>query len=286
MSISVIVPTYNRVELLSRTLGALRNQRYAGDWELVVSDDGSTDGTQDYVRSLQGSFPVPLVYVQGSNGGPALARNRAIAACSHSWVAMTDDDCIPDSEWLSELHAALELHPDAAGLEGRILCPDRDPLQHWVENLQGSQFWTANMTYSRVVLGKLGGFDETFPFPSNEDVDLALRAKALGPIVFVASALVVHPPRPQSISAASKKFVNALESEWVFFRRNPSAYREFKPLRHPRITVWFLLLLQPLSMARHRWRYFVRRPVALSKYLALLISERWHALRGWRRWLC
>jgi glycosyltransferase involved in cell wall biosynthesis len=87
MLFSVVIPTYNRVHLLARTLDSVWRQGFT-DFEVVVVDDGSNDGTQDYLRSLGDRIRI----VQQANGGPGAARNAGIRAASGKYVALLDSD--------------------------------------------------------------------------------------------------------------------------------------------------------------------------------------------------
>jgi glycosyltransferase involved in cell wall biosynthesis len=100
--ISAVVPTFNRIATLRQTLTALAAQDYP-DYEIIVVDDGSSDGTGDVVTR---EFPA-VRYVRQPNRGPAAARNVGIRAALGDIVAFTDDDCLPPVDWLSRLAGRL-----------------------------------------------------------------------------------------------------------------------------------------------------------------------------------
>jgi glycosyltransferase involved in cell wall biosynthesis len=87
MLFSIVIPTYNRVHLLARTLDSVWRQGFT-DFEVVVVDDGSNDGTQEYLRS----FGDRIRIVQQANGGPGAARNAGVRAASGKYVALLDSD--------------------------------------------------------------------------------------------------------------------------------------------------------------------------------------------------
>jgi glycosyltransferase involved in cell wall biosynthesis len=87
MLFSVVIPTYNRVHLLARTLDSVWRQRFT-DFELIVVDDGSNDGTHEYLRSLGHAIRI----VQQANSGPGAARNAGVRAASGKYVALLDSD--------------------------------------------------------------------------------------------------------------------------------------------------------------------------------------------------
>ena len=185
--ISVVIPTYNRLGLLKKTLQCLDQQTYPpNQYEVIVVDDGSDDGTEDYLRraAAQGK----LQYIRQENRGPATARNRGAQVAKGKIIAFTDDDCLPESNWLatlSESYTDVSV-PSPVAVGGRIenlssghwLC-DFCALQnkHHQSSRTGNPDYldTANASFRKFIFLDLGGFDENFPFPSGEDIDFGFR---------------------------------------------------------------------------------------------------------------
>lgn len=107
ITISVIVCTYNRKDMLRQALESLIRQETNGrfSYDLLVIDDASTDGTSDVVREISKNTSVPIKYVYEKGNGIACARNRGIDESSGDWVAFTDDDQLAEPDWLKELFA-------------------------------------------------------------------------------------------------------------------------------------------------------------------------------------
>ena len=103
MNVSVVIPTFQRPELLARCLRALATQSVsAEDFEVVVADDAADPSTRDLVARLAGELPCSATYVpvEGTHG-PAGARNIGWRTARGSLIAFTDDDTIPATDWLS-----------------------------------------------------------------------------------------------------------------------------------------------------------------------------------------
>jgi glycosyltransferase involved in cell wall biosynthesis len=205
---SVVVATYNRAPLLERLVGALNAQTLpAADFEIVIVDDCSTDGTAEALDRLARHSRVPLrVLRQAMNQGPAVARNRGAAEARADVIAFTDDDCVPSPGWLS---AGLEL----AG-PGRIVVGRTDPAPGQPEGrfsrtvrVRDTRFMqTCNVFYGRAELIANGGFDSRFRRAAGEDTELGMRLQALGAsAVFCEEALVHHDVRPSSFRAALRE---------------------------------------------------------------------------------
>lgn len=188
--ISIVMPTFNRLDRIRRVLEAIAALDYDHEaLELVVVSDGSTDGTNEYLSSL--AFPAKLRPVFQSNSGPAAARNRGLAEAQGKFIVFVDDDVVPHRDFLS---AHMRTHRKATGdvaVIGPLRSPDDFKLSPWVNweqemlekqynaMLRGDweptarQFYTGNASIQRDLLLSAGGFDENFR--RAEDVELAYR---------------------------------------------------------------------------------------------------------------
>mgnify|MGYP005854478859 CR=1 FL=1 len=202
MRFSIIIPTHNRKDLLRHCLEAVTCQDYP-DYEVIVVDDGSTDGTGEMV---QHEFPQVHYLRQEPNRGPAAARNRGIEAATGQIIAFTDDDCRVPPDWLSRLADGYQRYPQVVGVGGYLEAPEevlasnifaqyeRYMARHMYhvseeECLDGFECpagGTNNMSYRRAVLQEVSGFDESFPYAAGEDADLKWRICEQGhPILFI-----------------------------------------------------------------------------------------------------
>ncbi len=241
-AVSVVVATYQRRDRVLRLVRALADQRGISDFEVVVVDDGSDDGTVDAVRREAAAVPFPVqVLAQPRNGGPAAARNRGWRASSGEAVAFTDDDCLPEPDWLAALTAGLR---DADVVSGRTTAsPEafarRGPWSYWIEDDGTSgTFSTCNVAYRREVLAAVGGFDEAgFSYRrtatsarrciNGEDTDLAWRAIEAGFRPGVAPAALVEHEVFESNYRAHLRSVPRLAGLVLLFKKHPQLRRRF-----------------------------------------------------------
>lgn len=117
LKISVIIPTFNRKELLLRTVGALLRQDFA-PYEVIVVDNGSSDGTPEAVAALGNAG---VTCVREAVRGPAAARNRGVGEASGDVIAFIDDDAVPASDWAAVIGEFFAQEPDGAGAGGPAL---------------------------------------------------------------------------------------------------------------------------------------------------------------------
>lgn len=174
--------TYNRKRLLERALTALFNQNFPKDqYEIVLIDDGSTDGTGEYVKTLDP--PCPMTYIHQQNSGLAKGRNQGIRHANGQIILFIDDDIVASPNLLAEHVKTHEQHMDhvVRGWVNHI---------HDLDNITGPQFnmqdfstaffWTSNVSASRKHLVQAGMFDEDFKEYGWEDLELGMRLKRLG----------------------------------------------------------------------------------------------------------
>jgi GT2 family glycosyltransferase len=177
---SVIVPTYNRLDQLRKALEGLFAQQYPVK-EIIVVNDGSTDGTGEYLSQLHAQGKI--LHVQQSNQGPARARNLGLSLASGDLIAFTDDDCIPPPDWLLRYSKRFDERPELAGAGGP--CRTGDPSNSYAEandmmanvfkeSLNGNSvpampFLTSNNSaYRKKALERAGGFDPRFRVGAEE----------------------------------------------------------------------------------------------------------------------
>jgi GT2 family glycosyltransferase len=232
--VSVVVPTYRRPELLQRCLEALAQQRMpAGSYEVIVVDDGHSDQTRDQVAAQARRWPYgTLTYLRPDGGrGPARARNCGWRAARAALVAFTDDDTLPQRDWLAQGVSALRAAPRLCALGGRVVVPRRDgdpaPSDHerMTRGLENARFVTANAFVRREALEWVGGFDERFLRAWREDADLQFRLEhEVGTVGRCESAVVVHPVRdePWGVSLRQQKNVYY---DALLYRKHPRRYR-------------------------------------------------------------
>lgn len=198
---SVIIPTYNRNDLLAKCLDclALGAQTLSKkQYEVIVTDDGSKTTAKEMIKK---QYPWAK-WVQGPRKGPAANRNNGTKYSRGEWLVFTDDDCQPDQNWLKAFKNSI--NKTILALEGSIH-PVGNPNQDLAKcptNLTGGWFWSANIAIKRTLFKKVGGFDPNYFYPAHEDQDLKIRLSLLTTILFVPEACVYHPAHIISLKKA------------------------------------------------------------------------------------
>jgi glycosyltransferase involved in cell wall biosynthesis len=197
-AVSAVVASHGRALRLRWLLNALEEQTLREPWELVVVHDYDEPTA---ARAL-GSHPLArdgmlrAIPIAPGTGSPARQRNLGWRAARAPLVAFTDDDCRPEPDWLERLLAAAGAQPERV-VQGRVR---PDPLETailaaphvrtlWIDPV-GPYVQTANVLYPRALLERLGGFDERAI--AGEDVELSLRARALGVAIAGAPEAIVN----------------------------------------------------------------------------------------------
>lgn len=289
--VSVIVPTRNRCRLLREVIEALWAQTLApAKFEVIVVDDGSTDGTDEVLAELQRRSPCRLVrHAMPSHPGPAHARNTGAGLARGEFLAFTDDDCRPTPRWLQ---AGLRGFREGVGLvTGRVLYkPEQVPGAGFFSRESGQvleehpTYSFSNSFYRRRVFLDMRGSDEAlcrFDFLGRVidcgDTDLAWRVKKSGHAsVFVAEALVHHERQQMTPFRWLWEPVSLVVVPQLV-RRHPELRRR---LLHARLfflkeNAWFYLALLGGLLGALRHPAFL---VLAVPYLAWMLSVLRHAL--------
>ena len=212
-SASVVIPTHNRLGDLQRVVAGVEAQFAPGGRrpELVVVDDGSSDGTADWLSRETAAGR--LRGLSQSNAGPAVARNRGANAATGEVLLFLGDDTVPEAGWLlahleeHRLHGGIG-HPLAVvGYTGFPSAGDSPFLRFINEygpqfgylliedprRLEFNFFYTSNVSIDRAEMARLGGFREDFPAAAWEDIEFAYRATRGGlSIRYQPAARAVH----------------------------------------------------------------------------------------------
>lgn len=201
MNTTVVIPVFNRGDLLRAVLAGLSRQTVpSGTFEVLVCDDGSTEPLEDVITEFCGTLP-RLRHLTQPNQGPATARNLGIVHARGDVIVFLDSDVLPEPGLLAGLTTALADHPEWQGAEARLEpINGRDSLL-WdaPRSTSGGHYHTAAIAYRRSVLQAVGGLDEGFSRAACEDVELAVQVLQHGPIGFVPEAVVYHPRRRRTM---------------------------------------------------------------------------------------
>jgi glycosyltransferase involved in cell wall biosynthesis len=232
--VSVVTATHNRKARVAMLLEGLRRQTLSADrFEVIITDDGSSDGTAEFLAEQARRGDLQLrVHVHETPRGAAAARNTAWRTAKSPLIAFTDDDCVPTPGWLEAL---LEAHaPDADVIVQGPTHPlqserhDLGPFSRTVEIYGPTQHYeTCNILYPRALLERLDGLDESYD-KAGEDSDLGWRAADAGAeLRWAPSALVEHAVHKRAPLDALRDVHRATDGVQAY-KANP-ALRQFLP---------------------------------------------------------
>ena len=272
---SVVVPTYDRRESLERCLAALAAQELGREgFEVVVVDDGGARSPREVVERFRESLDVRLV--EQANAGPAAARNAGAAASRGEYLVFTDDDCLPEPQWLIGLAESVTSFPGRA-VGGRVDNALSDGIYSTASQLlieflyeyynaagdEGRFFITSNLAVPAARFRALGGFDVTFPLAAAEDRDLCDRWLEQGNAMVYADGAVVQHAHALGFRSFCRQHLNYGRGAYHLHRAR--ARRGVTALRIEPMRFYSRLVAYPLK------REHGARSVALSALL--LVSQ-------------
>ncbi len=179
---SVIIVTYNRAEILAETLKVWAEQDFK-DFELIIVDDGSNDGTYDIISKLSDGLPFETRIYRQENKGPGAARNLALRYARGDIIMFVDDDAFPVRQLTLRHVYWHEKYPNAvvrgpvinfSNLEDLQLRPPRTLIEK-LKAFSRNYFCTANVSIRKDYLEEVGGFNESFR--RWQDTELAYRLR-------------------------------------------------------------------------------------------------------------
>lgn len=253
LQLSVVVPTYNRLDTLRYVIPSLVAQDVRPEvFEVIVADSQSDDGTAEYLAQVARSSP-NVRHLPGPYTGRAGARNAGIAAARGALVLFTDADIIAAPDLIArhlERHAkgpgraviGCEIQVDSYDdyLRKRDNPGARDPLHPATrKRLTWLYFMTGNCSVRRSDLDRVGRFDEAFTGYGHEDLELGYRLQHAGVTIEYAPEAVNYHWHPVPFDQQQGRMELAGRSTVRFFRK------------HPTFDVRLRLGMTPLSLALH-----------------------------------
>ncbi len=211
---SIVIPTYDRKPILEKCLTALEDQNYTGDYEVVVVDDGSTDGTVEWMRETQ--FPHVRLIVQ-DHQGPSAARNLGVEQAKGDTIIFIDSDLVVLPGFISNHDAKLQQGQRDTGSDrfftyGRVVntanfeTPTSEPYK--ITDYSAAFFATGNVAIARHWLIEAGLFDTGFQLYGWEDLELGVRLKNLGLTLIKAPEAVGYHWHPAFTLAQIPKLID------------------------------------------------------------------------------
>lgn len=267
-AVSVIIPHRNGKHHLDDCLGSLRRQTFT-DFEVILADNGSTDGTQAYVRAC---YPEVRLLELGRNHGFTGACNAGWRAARGQIIVLLNNDTAVAPRWLAEVTTAFARHPEVGIVASKMLLFDRRDHFHTagdyyrVDGIPGNRgIWQrdrgqydretavfsacgGSAAYRRSLIEQIGFLDDDFFF-SCEDVDLAWRAHLAGwQVLYVPTAVVYHKLKASGGSGVVSSYHDGRNFLYVIWKNYPT------------------------SLLRRQWRAILRAQLRLTA----------ESLRAWR----
>ena len=251
--ITVVIPTYNRIDTLRYVIPSLLRQDLRADrYEIVVADSNSNDGTARYLASIAAD-DARVRHLPGPYTGRAMARNAGIAAARGPIVMFTDADIIAAPDLLSRHLARHDERDDIAvvGLEVQVASlaeyerlrafpNERRPLHpDSRKRLSWLYFLTGNASVRKRDLERVGAFDESFTGYGHEDLELGYRLEGAGLTIVYEPRAVDYHWHPVPYAEQKEKMALAGRPTVRFFRK------------HPTFVVRARLGMTPLSLGVH-----------------------------------
>lgn len=279
-TVSVIIPTYNRAEMVAEAIRSVLAQTYT-DYEVIVVDDGSTDDTRRVVTS----FGSPVRYVSQENKGRSVARNRGIELAAGRYIAFLDSDDLFLPTKLATQVRCLEQHPEAGLAYSSALTIDEHgnelPMIYRA-TLSGLIYEpllfkapvacpiaTPTVMVRAAALAEVGGFDERMEMA--EDIDLWRRIVRRWPVVGIEAPLSVVRQHSGNQVRDPAEIFRALESYLAnAFRDDPSLNQAARRrgaawvyAQYGRILIWTYWHRHEMLPFAH-WRRYARAHLTRS----------------------
>jgi glycosyltransferase involved in cell wall biosynthesis len=281
---SVVIPTYERRLSVERTLQALSAQTIPADqFEVVVSIDGSMDGTREMIDACR--TPYRLVAQWERNRGRAAACNRGLALARGDVIVLLDDDMEPTPGFLAahlsshgsgEHRAVIGAAPIVKeGVEPAASAYIRHKFNTHLQQLADPHhvfalrdFYSGNLSIERRVLVESGGFDEQFVIYGNEDIELWWRLRARGVVLTFNKDAVAYQHYTKDFAALARDNIAKGRTAVLLAEKHPATRGQLKLGSFTRAPWLKRVLLHTLLSVTRAWPQTVDAVVAIVPILS------------------
>ena len=241
MDISVVVAVRNEINYIEKCIESLFKQDFDGEYEVIVVDGMSDDGTYEMLEKLQKKYK--FILLKNPKKNAAAGRNMGIKEADGDIIAFIDGDAMAYPDWLSNIYEELEKNEEVAGVGGPDLLPDNAPFisraigyvmtsplarggklnpstQHTMmeKKLYVEHIPTCNLALRRKIFDEVGMFDESFV--KGQDLELSYRIKKAGyKLLYVPSIKVIH-HRKENIKQFSKQIYKWAKAKVAIIKKH------------------------------------------------------------------
>ena len=270
MKASVALTVKNESLHIKQCLEAILHQNVS-DFEIILVDDNSTDGTLDIVHSFQDKRI--KVFNAINEPGHANLRNFTVKKACGKYIFFVDGDCVPHHDWMKTALNLLE-NEDCVGIEGRTFYEAKGSVtvsDYYTQRVIPEGYMTCNVAYIREAIEKVGYFDPKFKY-IYEDRDLGIRIKKIGNILFEPNMLVFHQQKKLNLKTLFRRSKRAGDMVYFDFKhgRNASEYIQNNILYRNHLLI---ILFPPLILLGTRNESLYDLAISFCKYLGF-IQER------------
>ena len=234
MDVSIVIPTFNRKPILKKCLFALENQKLnnlVNSYEVIVVDDGSTDGTTAWIKANKDKLPHVVLFEQ-EHGGPALGRNLGVMKSKKEIIIFIDSDLIVLDDFIYNhvitLNRFWKTNNKKCFTYGSVVNTSNfqypESENYKITDISFAYFATGNVAISRELILKVGLFDTSFSLYGWEDLELGERLRKVGTKLIKCPKAVGFHWHPafecDQIQGLVKKELERAKMALIFFKKH------------------------------------------------------------------
>lgn len=254
--ISVVIPAYNAEAIIEKALNSVLEQSVRVD-EILVINDGSTDGTAEKIEQIKKDFPIPIVSVDQTNSGPSKARNHGVKMAKGDYIAFLDSDDVWDKQKIEKQLEVFDWEPSCT-LLGTLTdfssVPEGDKITKvsFDQMLLSNRIFTSSVLVKKEALEMAGFFREDMRY--SEDYNLWLKIAKMGQAIVLNEQLVHYGGGKGVLSNQGLS-----SNMWAMEKGELGNYREMLQLNYIGTGKYMVLVLFSLG------KYLRRRILKLLK---------------------